>query len=239
MSGVDRSVISENISGLRADIHRAAVKAGRSPADIEIVAVTKNVPVENITVAVEEGILDLGENRVQELVAKQPHLGQHVRWHLIGHLQTNKVRAVVGRIKLIHSLDSWRLAAEIDRRSGELAVVTAVLIQVNVSGEETKYGLNPEEVPDFIKDCAGLGGISIRGLMTVAPYVDDPEEVRPVFRDLRIMFEDLRKRFPGVPMSYLSMGMTNDYLVAVEEGANILRVGSGIFGERPGRRAGD
>ncbi|MFZ5648422.1 MAG: YggS family pyridoxal phosphate-dependent enzyme [Bacillota bacterium] len=234
---MDRSVIRENIVELRGEIYSAAVKAGRNPADIEIVAVTKNVPVETISLAVEEGLLNLGENRVQELISKHHHFGQDVRWHLIGHLQTNKVKAVVGKTSLIHSLDSWRLAVEIDRRSGELGLVTDVLVQVNVSGEETKYGLNPEEVSDFIKDAAGLGGIAVRGLMTVAPYVDDPEEVRPVFRALRGLFGDLRKRFPGVPMSYLSMGMTNDYRVAVEEGANILRVGTGIFGERPGGKA--
>lgn len=234
---MEMSVVRENISRLRGEIFRAAVKAGRNPADIEIIAVTKNVPVETISIAVEEGLLNLGENRVQELTAKRPYLGQNVRWHLIGHLQTNKVRMVVGKVSLIHSLDSWRLAVEIDRRSKDLGVVSDVLLQVNISGEDTKYGLNPAEVPDLIKDAASLGGISIRGLMTVAPYVDDPEEVRPVFRELRSLFEYLRNNSQGVSMSYLSMGMTNDYQVAVEEGANLLRLGTGIFGDRPGGKA--
>lgn len=229
---MERTDIRDNIISLRGEVYKAAEKVGRSPAGIKVVAVTKNVPVEVISMALGEGVTDLGENRVQELLAKDPHIDRGVNWHLIGHLQTNKVKTVVGKIKLIHSLDSWRLAVEIHRRSGEMGIVSGVLVQVNVSGEKSKYGLSPAEVPDFIKDASDLGGIAIRGLMTVAPMVDNPEEVRPVFRELRVLFEGIKRAFPGVPMEYLSMGMTDDYRVAVEEGSNILRVGTGIFGVR-------
>ncbi|MFZ5631579.1 MAG: YggS family pyridoxal phosphate-dependent enzyme [Bacillota bacterium] len=229
---MERSGIKENLAVLRGKVLAAAVKAGRNPADIKIVAVSKNVSVDRMLTAVEEGVTDLGENRVQELLSKQPHFGPWVRWHLIGHLQTNKVKAVVGRVNLIHSLDSWRLAVEIDRRSVEAGVVSEVLVQVNASGEKTKYGLSPVEVPDFITGARDLPGLAVRGLMTIAPMVDDPEEVRPVFKRLRDLFTGIKQRMPFVPMTYLSMGMTNDYPVAVEEGANVLRVGTGIFGAR-------
>ncbi|KJS02847.1 MAG: hypothetical protein VR68_02275 [Peptococcaceae bacterium BRH_c4a] len=229
---MERTDIRDNIISLRGEVCKAAEKAGRSPTGIKLVAVTKNVPAEVISMAMEEGINDLGENRVQELLAKDPHIDRGVNWHLIGHLQTNKVKTVVGKIKLIHSLDSWRLAVEINKRSGDLGIVSEVLVQVNISGEKSKYGLGPEEVQDFIKDASDLGGIAVRGLMTVAPMVDNPEEVRPVFRELRVLFEGIKRAFPGVSMEYLSMGMTDDYRVAVEEGSNILRVGTGIFGVR-------
>ena len=225
-------MISENISRLRAEVASAAVKAGRNPADIKIIAVTKNVPLESVLEARREGMADLGENRVQELLAKQPLAGPGARWHLIGHLQTNKVRLVVGRVSLIHSLDSWRLACEIDRRSRESGVISEVLVQVNVSGEKSKYGLGPAEVQDFIESALDLPGISVRGLMTVAPLVADPEESRPVFRGLKNLYHSISWRLPAAPLAYLSMGMTNDYRVAVEEGANLLRVGTAIFGAR-------
>ncbi|MFZ5596370.1 MAG: YggS family pyridoxal phosphate-dependent enzyme [Bacillota bacterium] len=230
MQGVS---LTEKLDKIRQEIYNSAVKAGRKAADIKIVAVTKNVTVERIAEAVRGGVYDLGENRVQELLSKQPHLGPGVRWHLIGHLQTNKVRAVVGKTVLIHSLDSWRLAVELDGRSTERGIVTDVLVQVNVSGEDTKYGLSVRETADFIKEVSGLSGISVRGLMTIAPQVSDPEQVRPVFRELRSLYDNIKSReIPRVSMDFISMGMTNDYRVAVEEGANILRIGTGIFGER-------
>ena len=228
----DRTCIYENLARVRGEIYQAAVKAGRDPADIKIVAVTKRVPVEVIRQALLEGIDSLGENRVQELLDKQPHFEGGVDWHLIGHLQTNKVKAVVGRISLLHSMDSWRLAIELDRRSREAGVITRVLVQVNLSGEKTKFGLAPADTKDFINEALGLKGISIKGLMTVAPLAGDPEEVRPVFRDLRLLSERITKEVSGSEMSLLSMGMTQDYRVAVEEGANILRIGTGIFSER-------
>ena len=225
-------MVKENIARLRGEIYRTAVQAGRNPADIRIIAVTKNVPVDRIVPALGEGVTDLGENRVQELLEKQPLLDPGLRWHMIGHLQTNKVKAVIGRISLIHSLDSWRLAVEIDGRSREAGIVSEVLVQVNVAGEETKYGLGPLEAADFIREGMSLKGISIKGLMTIAPFTDDPGEVRPVFAKLRGLFNDIRKMMPEVPLTHLSMGMTNDCLVAVEEGATLLRIGTGIFGRR-------
>lgn len=225
--------VKENLARLRRVVNETALKAGRNPDDINILAVTKTVPVEQAAVVVKEGIKNLGENRVQELVAKYPFFGPPVQWHLIGHLQTNKVKAVVSRVHLIHSLDSWRLAEEIDRRSRQFEKVTDVLVQVNVSGEKSKYGLKPAEVTDFVIAAQDLTGISVKGLMTVAPMVGDPEEVRPVFRELYYLYRDIKKmEISGLQMSYLSMGMSNDYQVAIEEGANILRIGSGIFGPR-------
>jgi pyridoxal phosphate enzyme (YggS family) len=225
-------MVKKNIARLRGEIFRAAVQAGRNPADIKIVAVTKNVPVQRILPALEEGITDLGENRVQELLEKQPLLDSGLQWHMIGHLQTNKVKSIVGKISLLHSLDSWRLAVETDNRSREAGIVTGVLVQVNVAGENTKYGLGLSEAADFIGEAGLLKGLAIKGLMTIAPYVDDPEEVRPVFASLRGLFHEIREKRPEVPLTHLSMGMTNDYLVAVEEGATILRIGTGIFGGR-------
>lgn len=227
---MDRSTIEENLIRLRSEIFNVAGKADRS-ADIQLVAVSKNVSVERIQMALQAGVTDLGENKVQELLAKQPHFGQ-VNWHLIGHLQVNKVKKLVGRTRLIHSLDSWRLAEEIDRRSREMGIVSEVLVQVNISGEDTKAGMVPSDVSGFIRALTDLPGLSVRGLMTVAPLVDDPELVRPIFKELRELFSDVKNRVVGVKMKYLSMGMTNDYRVAIEEGANILRVGTGIFGDR-------
>lgn len=224
-------MVRENLREIRGEIEKAAMKAGRNPADIKIIAVTKNIIIDRIVPVINEGLTDLGENRVQEFLEKQPLLGTDIQWHLIGHLQTNKVKAVVGKISLIHSLDSWRLALEIDKKSKEADVVQEVLVQVNVSGENTKYGLSPQEVYDFVRDGHDLKGITIRGLMTIAPFVNDPEEVRPYFRELRDLLNRLRKKMPALPMTLLSMGMTNDYQVAVEEGANILRIGTGIFSD--------
>lgn len=225
-------MVKENIARLQGEIYRTAIQAGRNPADIRIIAVTKNVPVDRIIPALGEGVTDLGENRVQELLDKQPGLDPGLRWHMIGHLQTNKVKSIIGKIFLIHSLDSWRLAVEIDGRSREAGIVSEVLVQVNVAGEETKYGLEPLEVADFIREGMSLKGLSIKGLMTIAPYTGDPGEVRPVFAKLRGLFNDIRNKMPEVPLTHLSMGMTNDFLVAVEEGATLLRIGTGIFGGR-------
>ena len=224
--------IKENILRLRKEVFTAALKAGRNPDDIKIIAVTKHVSIERIREAVQEDIIDLGENRVQELLTKQPHLGPGINWHHIGHLQTNKVKSVVGQVSLIHSLDSWRLACDIDRRSREIGIVSDVLVQVNVSQEESKYGLNPAEVMDFVGSGRNLAGLSFKGLMTIAPLVEDPEKVRRYFRELKKLYDLIRERVPEVPMVYLSMGMSNDYCIAVEEGANILRVGTAIFGSR-------
>ncbi len=221
--------IKNNLNKVYKKIEKAAVKVGRDPNEVTIVAVTKNIDLDGIKPVVKEGLVDLGENRVQEMLLKQPHFNSEVHWHLIGHLQRNKVKSVVGKVKLIHSVDSWRLAEEISGRSEEKGFVSDVLIQVNVSGEKSKYGVSTEEVFDFIETCSGLTGLSVRGLMTMAPMVKNPEQVRPVFRELRDIRDRLRQRIPGIPLNHLSMGMTNDYQIAVEEGADLLRIGTAIF----------
>jgi hypothetical protein len=225
--------VRENLARVWEQVARAALKTGRDPGSVKLVAVTKNVSLEVMQEALAAGIKVFGENRVQELVAKQPRLPGDIEWHMIGHLQTNKVKYIIGKVSLIHSLDSLRLAREICRRARERGLVAEVLVQVNISGEETKYGVPPGEVKSFIEEVAGLEGVRVRGLMTIAPFVSDPEQVRPVFRELNRMAGWLKRELPGLPLDYLSMGMSNDFTVAVEEGANIIRVGSAIFGPRP------
>ncbi len=224
--------VRENLHRVRERVRLAAARAGRDPREIKIIAVTKQVPVPSIKEALKAGIADLGENRVQEMTAKMAELPAGVRWHMIGHLQTNKVKHVVGRVELVHSLDSLHLAREIDRRSGRLGVVTRALVQVNVAGEESKFGVSPAELPDFLVALQELERVEVCGLMTIAPYVEDPEEVRPVFRELRRLARRLDGRVPRVRLNHLSMGMTNDFEVAVEEGSDMLRLGTAIFGAR-------
>lgn len=225
--------LRENIARLRERIRRAAERGGRDPEQIKVVAVTKGVPVEKIRVAVSSGITAIGENRVQELVAKQKELGMEVEWHLVGHLQRNKVKYVVGKVALIHSVDSLRLAWEIDRRAQQMGTVMNVLLQVNVSGEETKYGVPPGEALDMVDKLSRLAGIKVVGLMTMAPEVDDPEQARPVFRGLKRLADEIgAARISGVDMGIISMGMSNDFEVAIEEGATLIRVGRIIFGLR-------
>ncbi|GAW28126.1 protein of unknown function UPF0001 [Carboxydocella sp. ULO1] len=188
-------------------------------------AVSKTVPPEGIQAALAAGVTDLGENRVQELLAKQPELPPGLRWHLIGTLQTNKVKYIIDRIHLLHSLDRWELAREISKRASARGLILKALIQVNVSGEETKHGLAPGDVPVFYREVQELPGLQIEGLMTMAPFVADAEQARPYFRQLRELARELG-------LKHLSMGMSNDYQVAIEEGATLVRIGSDIFGAR-------
>lgn len=222
--------IQTNVAKIKRDIMTACLSSGRDVNSVKIIAVSKNFPPEMAQECVNSGVIDLGENRVQELQAKYEHV-RGARWHLIGHLQTNKVKYIVDKVHLIHSLDRWNLALELDRRARDKGLVLNTLVQVNVADEETKHGLDTSEVTDFVKEAAGLKGISIRGLMTIGPYVEDPEEVRPVFRQLRLIFHRLNN-IPGVHMEQLSMGMTNDFKVAIEEGATMVRIGTAIFGRR-------
>lgn len=224
--------IAENIREVLEQVRLGAVKANRAPAEIEVIAVTKTVPVHRIQEAVAAGIKKLGENRVQELMDKFPLL-EGVEWHLIGHLQTNKVKYIPDKVTLVHSLDRLSLAEELNRRMLACGRVMDVLVQVNVAGEDTKHGIAPEETVSFIDTVRKFPGIRIKGLMTIGPYVEDPENVRPVFRQLRMLAEKVKTiDFPGVEMKHLSMGMSNDYRVAVEEGATLVRIGSAIFGQR-------
>ncbi len=224
--------ISENILAVRQKIVQAAVRVNRNPADIKLVAVTKTVEPRAMQEALTAGIQDFAENRVQELVRKHPYFEDQVSWHLIGHLQTNKVKQVIGRASMVHSLDRLNLARELSGAAQAKGLVLPVLLQVNISREDTKYGLAPEEVLDFVAEITAYPGLSIQGLMTMAPLLPDPEETRPVFRDLTEMAHRIKAVLPAVEMRWLSMGMTNDYEVAVEEGANLVRIGSGIFGPR-------
>ena len=207
----------------------AADAVGRDPDGVTIVAVTKTVGVTEVQKAIAAGIADFGENRVQEFVGKHA-LFPDVRWHFIGTLQSNKVQHVVGKACLIHSVDSDKLLERIDRVAQAIGVVQPVLLEVNVSREESKHGMSPEEAEEVLARGSQLPGVEIRGLMTMAPYAR-PESVRWVFSDLRGLFESLSAmRFNGVDLSELSMGMTNDFEVAIEEGATIVRIGRAIFG---------
>ena len=225
--------IHENLSQIQDRIAAAAARVGRDPTSIDLVAVSKTKPVSLIVEAINAGVTDIGENRVQEAQSKHPQIDQPVKWHLVGHLQRNKVKQALQIFDLIHSVDSPRLLAEIDRRSAELNRTTDVLIQVNTSAEPSKYGLDPDQTLDFIENAHPYPHVRITGLMTIGAFLPDPEAVRPMFVLLRQLQEKIiAQRFPNVEMDNLSMGMTNDFEVAIEEGANLIRVGTAIFGER-------
>lgn len=223
------------ISQVQAAIRSAALKAGRRPEEITLMAVSKTVPPERVAAAFKEGITIFGENRVQELLAKKkdPALaGLPIQWHMIGHLQTNKVKQILGQAELIHSLDRAELAEEINRQARHKKIpFVDCLIQVNSSGEETKQGFEIGEVADFI---SGLGNssIRIRGLMTIGPLTKDKEKIRKAFSSVKILQLELRKRVPAMDWSILSMGMSGDYEIAIEEGATLVRLGTAIFGAR-------
>ena len=226
-------MISENIDTVKRNIADACAACGRDPSSVKLIAVSKTKSAEMILEAYEHGCRAFGENYVQELVQKYDDLPGDIEWHMIGHLQRNKVKYVVGRASLIHSVDSLRLAQEINERSEKEGVVTSILAEVNVAGEENKYGFRPEETATFAWEASHLKNIELRGLMTSAHYVSDPEENRRFFRLLREIFIDIdKKNIDNVKMRELSMGMTGDYKVAVEEGATMVRVGTAIFGAR-------
>jgi len=234
MSGsVDYEKMREAILEVREKIEAAAVRSGRDPNEILLLGVTKTVDVDAMQAAFDLGIKDFGENRVQEFVKKSDILNRECRWHIIGRLQTNKVKYLDSRITLIHSLDRIELAEALDKRGKKINYIFPVLVQVNVSGENTKAGISPENLKDFLLRLSKMGNIKVRGLMTIAPYTEDPEAVRYVFRNLKKLSVDIdRERVDNISMEELSMGMSGDYEVAVEEGATIVRIGSAIFGER-------
>lgn len=226
--------VHEAVLEVRRRISEAALRKGRDPAGVRLMAVTKTVDDARILEAVAAGVDIIGENYVQEAKRKIASMGRKTEWHLIGHLQSNKAKYAVRLFDLIHSVDRPSLAAELDRRSCMAGVVTSVLIQVSISGEETKGGVPLEQAENLVRNVAGMDHLSIRGLMTMPPWFDDPEQARPFFRALREMRDRILKMgIPGVAMDELSMGMTQDYEVAVEEGATIVRVGRAIFGDRP------
>ena len=225
--------IRDNLSRVQDRIAAAAARAGRNPTSIGLVAVSKTKPVSLIVEAIDAGITDIGENRVQEAQSKHPQIASLVKWHLVGHLQRNKVKQALQIFDLIHSVDSLRLLDEIDRRSAQLNRTTEVLIQVNTSAEPSKYGLEPNQTLNFIENTHPYTHVRIKGLMTIGAFLPDPEAVRPMFVLLRQLRDKITaQQFPKVEMDNLSMGMTNDFEVAIEEGANLIRVGTAIFGER-------
>ncbi|MEW6661622.1 MAG: YggS family pyridoxal phosphate-dependent enzyme [Bacillota bacterium] len=227
--------LSANLAEIRERVKEAACRVGKKPEDIEIVAVSKNVDVGIMQQAQALGINSFGENRVQEFVQKYPSFNDSICWHFIGHLQTNKAKPLIDKVDLIHSLDRLSLAKELQQRAAEKGLLVKVLLQVNISRENTKFGLEEKEVLPFLEALIPMNNLQVMGLMTMAPISDQPEEVRPVFAGLRKMAEKIsREGFPLVEMRYLSMGMSQDYQVAIEEGANIVRIGSGIFGARKG-----
>lgn len=221
--------IAENIEKVRNDIKEACVRSGRIYDDITILGVTKTVGADDIMCAVNEGICDLGENRVQEFMDKYGKI-PNVKWHIIGHLQTNKVKYIIGKTKLIHSVDSLKLAEEIEKLSKKANVTTDILIEVNISGEETKSGISKEEILPLLEKLDEFSFVKVKGFMTMAPKFASEDEIRQIFRNLYKIFVDIsRKKYNNISMEYLSMGMSSDYVIAVEEGANIVRIGSKIF----------
>lgn len=223
--------IRENLAYIAKNIELAAARSGRSARDIKLIAVTKGVPADKIKQALAAGITAFGENRVQEMIAKQPYLPAGTEWHFLGHLQTNKVKYIIDRVNLIHSLDSLSLARTISRLAVKENKIAGVLAQVNIGGEKTKFGLAPSEVIDFIRVVSDMPGLKVRGLMAIAPLTYDTRMARPFFREMRHIFTQVPRFVPLEGFDFLSMGMSNDYAVAVEEGANILRVGTAIFKE--------
>lgn len=226
-------MITENLKEVHDRIRLAAEAAGRDPSEITLIAVSKTKPVSDLMEAYEAGERVFGENKVQEIMDKYDEMPEDVSWHMIGHLQRNKVKYLPGKVSLIHSVDSLRLAETIEQEASAKGIVMPVLLEVNVAEEDTKFGLSVPDVLPLIEKIAAFPHLSVRGLMTIAPYVTDPEENRPVFRQLKILSVDISaKNIDNISMNVLSMGMTGDYEVAIQEGATMVRVGTGIFGSR-------
>ncbi len=225
--------IRENIESINGRIREAALRAGRNPQEIKLVAVSKTVDTERINEAFKCGVTEFGENRVQELCEKYDILDIKCNWHLIGHLQTNKVKYIIDRVSMIHSLDSMELATEIQKRAEKTGKIVNVLVQVNVSSEESKFGINPGNVLQFLREVARMGNIKVKGLMTIAPLTQKPEDIRWVFAGLRKLYIDIKQEnIDNIDMECLSMGMSNDFEVAIEEGSTMIRVGTALFGKR-------
>lgn len=226
-------MIKENLREVEEKIANACKRVGRNKSEVTLIAVSKTKPVEAIREAMEYGTVHFGENKVQEIIDKYETISEPLNWHMIGHLQRNKVKYIVDKVVLIHSVDSLRLAEQIHEEAEKKQVIVPILIEVNVAGEESKFGVRPEDTLDLVKQISLLSNVKIMGLMTIAPFVSNPEENRVHFKKLRELNIDIKsKNIDNVCMDVLSMGMTGDYEVAVEEGATMVRVGTGIFGER-------
>ncbi len=226
-------MVKENLEKVHENIKKACEKAGRDPKEVTLISVSKTKPIPMLEEAYTAGSRDFGENKVQEIIDKYPQLASDIRWHMIGHLQRNKVKYIIDKTALIHSVDSLRLAQEISSQAGKRQLEIDILIEVNIAGEESKFGIPYEETVSLIEEISVLPHIHIIGLMTIAPFVTNPEDNRKYFRKIRELSVDIKqKNIDNVTMSVLSMGMTGDYMVAIEEGATMVRVGTGIFGER-------
>lgn len=226
-------MLKDNLKNVDEKITKACERSSRNREDVTLIAVSKTKPIETLQEAYDLGVRVFGENKVQELTEKYDALPKDIHWHMIGHLQRNKVKYIIDKVDLIHSVDSIRLAETIDKEAEKHNLVANILIEVNIAKEESKFGLMPEELDSFIDEIAKLKHVQVKGLMTIAPFVENPEENRTIFADLRKLSVDIaKKNIDNVNVSILSMGMTNDYEVAVEEGATLVRVGTGIFGAR-------
>jgi pyridoxal phosphate enzyme (YggS family) len=225
--------IEENLKEIQSRIEKSAIKSGRRGEEIKLVAVTKTVEVKRIKEAIRCGVEIIGENRVQEAESKFNQISEKVEKHLVGHLQTNKAKKAVELFDLIQSVDSVHIAQEISKRACQIEKVMDVLVEVNTSGEKTKFGVEPEETLSLIEAISKLEKIRVKGLMTIGLFSDNPEDTRPCFKKLKTLFDQIKcARIPNVEMRYLSMGMTNDFEVAIQEGSNMVRIGTGIFGPR-------
>lgn len=224
--------VSENWSQLRARADAAAQRAGRRPEEVTILPVSKTFSAAIVHEAYDGGLRAFGENYIQEALAKMDELPPDIEWHMVGHLQSNKARQAVGRFALIHSLDSLHLAEELDKQAGKRGLRQKVLLQVNIADEDSKFGFAPSEAGAATAEVAELEHLELRGLMTIGPLVNDPEDIRWVFRELRSLRDKVQTQLPGLTLGELSMGMTGDFEIAIEEGATLIRVGRAIFGER-------
>ena len=228
-------MIHDSLRRVTERISRASEKAGRKPEDVGLVLVTKEVGLADIQTVYDLGVRDFGENRVQEWLEKRDQLPKDIRWHQIGYLQTNKVKFLMDSIHLIHSCDRVDLAKELEKQAEKRGVRADILIQVNTSGEDTKYGFRPDEVEGAVAEMVSFDRLTLSGLMTIGPNTDDENQIRSCFRSLKVLRDRLRERFPDVDWRYLSMGMSGDFEIAVEEGSNLLRIGSAVFGARASR----
>ena len=226
-------MVKENLLIVENRIEEACKRCGRDRSEVTLIAVSKTKPAEMIREAYQWGIRDFGENKVQEICDKYEQLPEDIRWHMIGHLQRNKVKQVIDKAVLIHSVDSVRLAEQIEEEAAKKGICVDILLEVNVADEESKFGFRLEEAEQAIRDISVFPHISIKGLMTIAPFVENSEQNRPVFKELNQFYVDMQmKNIDNVNMNMLSMGMTGDYEIAIEEGATLVRVGTGIFGTR-------
>lgn len=226
-------MLKDNLAKVEKNIEEACKKAGRERSEVTLIAVSKTKPVSMLQEIYDENIRHFGENKVQELCDKIEQLPEDISWHMIGHLQRNKVKYIVGKVALIHSVDTYRLAEEINIQAKKKNVIVPILVEVNIAAEESKFGISKEDAILLVEDISHLENVRIKGLMTIAPYVENPEDNRQYFQKIKQLSVDItNKNIDNVSMEILSMGMTGDYMVAIEEGATMVRVGTGIFGER-------